>query len=144
MTEDVLTGLRIHAKGWRSVYLTPEPPAFLGNAPTGGPASLTQYKRWATGLLEILFGVNSPIVATLCKQLSFRQCMAYLMINTWALGSIVEFCYALIPAYCFLANVSFLPKVIISFGLCLDWAQALGPLTHSQPSPQKSELLKCP
>lgn len=112
MTEDVLTGLKIQAKGWRSAYFTPDPPAFLGSAPTGGPASLTQYKRWAVGLLEILFDSNSPILATLYKHLSFRQCLAYLWINTWAISSIFDFCYALLPAYCFLTNTNFLPKVI--------------------------------
>ncbi|ONK58140.1 uncharacterized protein A4U43_C09F8620 [Asparagus officinalis] len=110
MTEDVLTGLIIQAKGWRSAYFTPDPPAFLGSAPTGGPASLTQYKRWAVGLLEILFDSNSPVLATLYKHLSFRQCLAYLVINTWAVSSIFDFCYALLPVYCFLANTNFLPK----------------------------------
>lgn len=110
MTEDILTGLRIHAKGWRSVYLDPVPPGFLGSAPMGGPASLTQYKRWATGLLEVLFTRNSPILATLTKKLYFRQCMAYVLINIWGLRPIPEMCYALLPAYCILTNTSFWPK----------------------------------
>ncbi|KAI6672789.1 hypothetical protein NL676_000695 [Syzygium grande] len=52
--EDILTGLAIHTKGWRSLHCSPNPPAFLGCAPSSGPASMTQQKRWATGLLEVL------------------------------------------------------------------------------------------
>ncbi|KAG1369831.1 cellulose synthase-like protein H2 [Cocos nucifera] len=110
MTEDVLTGLRIHSMGWKSAYLILDPPAFLGSAPTGGPASLTQCKRWSTGFLEILLSRNSPILATFAKQLKFRMCLAYLIVLVWALRSIGELCYALLPAYCLLANTSFMPK----------------------------------
>ncbi|KAG1369832.1 cellulose synthase-like protein H1 [Cocos nucifera] len=110
MTEDVLTGLRIHSMGWKSVYLILDPPAFLGSAPTGGPASLTQHKRWSTGLLEVLLSRSSPMVATFTKQLKFRMCLAYLIVLVWPLRSIGELCYALLPAYCLLANTSFMPK----------------------------------
>ncbi|WVZ85643.1 hypothetical protein U9M48_032543 [Paspalum notatum var. saurae] len=110
MTEDILTGQRIHAAGWRSVLLNPDPPAFLGGAPTGGPASLTQYKRWATGLLEIIFSRNNPILVCVSKHLEFRQCLAYLVIDVWALRAPFEMCYALLGPYCLLANQSFLPK----------------------------------
>ncbi|KAF8414123.1 hypothetical protein HHK36_002122 [Tetracentron sinense] len=111
MTEDVLTGLGIHARGWGSVFCTPEPPPFLGCAPMGGPACMTQLKRWATGLLEILFSKNSPILATLTAKLQFRQCLCYLYIVVWGLRSIPELCYAALPAYCILTNTYFIPKV---------------------------------
>ncbi|XP_058072599.1 cellulose synthase-like protein H1 [Magnolia sinica] len=109
-TEDVLTGLKIHSMGWRSVYCTPEQPAFLGCAPMGGPATLSQMKRWVTGLLEILVGEHNPLLATLITSLSFRQSLAYLTIIVWAPQSIPELCYAALPAFCLLTNTSFLPK----------------------------------
>ncbi|KAF8016705.1 hypothetical protein BT93_H2048 [Corymbia citriodora subsp. variegata] len=109
-TEDILTGLAIHTKGWRSLYCSPNPPAFLGCAPSGGPASMTQQKRWATGLLEVLISKKSPIYGTLFMHLYYRQCLAYLWILTWALRSIPEFLYALLPAYCIITNSHFLPK----------------------------------
>ncbi|XP_020107461.1 cellulose synthase-like protein H1 isoform X2 [Ananas comosus] len=111
MTEDIQTGLRIHSMGLKSKYMVLDPPAFLGSAPVGGPSSLTQYKRWATGLLEVLLGRQGPLVALFKKRLTVRQCLAYLLINVWALRSLFELCYALIPAYCLLANASFVPKV---------------------------------
>ncbi|KAL5573381.1 hypothetical protein UlMin_022978 [Ulmus minor] len=109
-TEDIHTGLIIHKKGWRSVYFSVDPPAFLGCAPTSGPISMIQQKRWATGLLEILLSKNCPIVFTLFEKLQFRQCLAYLWIFSWGLRSIFELCYAALPAYCIITNSHFLPK----------------------------------
>ncbi|XP_042519701.1 cellulose synthase-like protein H1 [Macadamia integrifolia] len=108
-TEDVLTGLRIHAKGWKSIYYDPNPYGFLGCAPATGPTTLTQMKRWATGLLEILCSKNSPILATLTERLQFRQCLAYIYILIWALRSLPDLCYSLLPAYSIFTNSSFLP-----------------------------------
>ncbi|PRQ52741.1 putative cellulose synthase (UDP-forming) [Rosa chinensis] len=109
-TEDILTGLSIHNKGWRSILYAPDPPAFLGCAPTGGPASMTQQKRWATGLLEILLSKNCPIFGTLFANLQFRQCLAYFWILSWGLRSVPELCYAALPAYSIITNSHFLPK----------------------------------
>ncbi|URE38655.1 cellulose synthase-like protein [Musa troglodytarum] len=110
ITEDNLTGLRIHSMGWRSIYMTPEPPAFLGCAPTGGRASLTQFKRCATGLLEMLLSRKSPILAVMEEKLTLRQCLAYLLFLVLPLRSVFELSYALLPAYCLLADSAFLPK----------------------------------
>ncbi|XXG73228.1 hypothetical protein AAC387_Pa07g2182 [Persea americana] len=110
-TEDVLTGIKIHSMGWASAYCTPVPPAFLGCAPQGGTTNLVQVKRWATGLLEILVGSNSPLIATFSKKLRFRQCLVYLFLNIWAVRSLPEVCYAVLPAYCILTNSSLWPKM---------------------------------
>ncbi|KAL0001659.1 hypothetical protein SO802_015440 [Lithocarpus litseifolius] len=110
-TEDIHTGLMIHKRGWRSIFCTPDPPAFLGCAPSGGPAAATQMKRWATGLLEILFSKSCPLFATLFGKLQFRQCLAYLLILTWGMRPVFELCYAALPAYCIITNSHFLPKV---------------------------------
>ncbi|PVH66775.1 hypothetical protein PAHAL_1G343900 [Panicum hallii] len=110
MYEDILTGQRIHAAGWKSAAMNTSPPAFLGSAPTGGPGSLTQYKRWATGLFEILMSRNNPILLSICKRLQLRQCLAYLVLDVWPLRAPFELCYSLLGPYCLLANHSFLPK----------------------------------
>ncbi|XP_004243487.1 cellulose synthase-like protein H1 [Solanum lycopersicum] len=110
VTEDVLTGLFIQSRGWKSAYCLPDPAAFLGCAPTAGPATMIQQKRWATGLFEVLFNTKSPIIGTLFGKLQLRQCMAYLYVQLWALRSIFEVCYAILPAYCLITNSYFLPK----------------------------------
>lgn len=113
LTEDVLTGQRIHAAGWRSTLMEIEPPAFMGCAPNGGPACLTQLKRWASGFLEILISRNNPILTTTFKSLQFRQCLAYLHSYVWPVRAPFELCYALLGPYCLLSNQSFLPKVLL-------------------------------
>lgn len=110
-TEDILTGLSIHKRGWRSIICSPDPPAFQGCAPTGGPASMTQQKRWATGLLEILLSKNCPIFHTIFANLKFRMFLAYFWVFSWALRSVPELCYAALPAYSIITNTHFLPKV---------------------------------
>ncbi|PWA84755.1 cellulose synthase-like B4 [Artemisia annua] len=110
-TEDVLTGINIHGRGWKSVLTSPVPLAFLGCAPTTYPSSLKQQKRWANGLFEILFTSNNPLLLTIKGKLWFRQALGYLWVCMWALRSIPESCYAVLPAYCIITNSNFLPKI---------------------------------
>ncbi|KAJ4730067.1 Cellulose synthase [Melia azedarach] len=81
--------------------------AFLGCAPSDGPAAMIQQKRWATGLLEILFSISNPIFSI--GDLQSRRCLAYIWILIWGLRSIPELCYAILPAYCIIYNSNFLP-----------------------------------
>ncbi|XP_027127155.2 cellulose synthase-like protein H1 isoform X1 [Coffea arabica] len=111
ITEDVLTGLNIHWRGWRTMWLRTNPKGFLGCAPSCGPNTLIQQKRSSTGLLEILFTPKSPFLGTLFRRLEFRQCLVYLYFLLWGPRSIFEICYAALPAYCILTNTNFLPKV---------------------------------
>ncbi|KAM7271327.1 hypothetical protein ACFE04_030541 [Oxalis oulophora] len=98
--EDMNTSIKIHSKGWCSVFYIPEPEPFLGCAPSSGPVSMIQQKRWATGLLEILFTKNNPILLALSAKLRLRQCLAYLwVLIAWAASSIPELGYSLLPAY---------------------------------------------
>ncbi|KAJ4831923.1 hypothetical protein Tsubulata_043807 [Turnera subulata] len=110
-TEDIMTGITIQGRGWKTILCTPHPEGFLGCSPSGGPNSMTQQKRWATGLLEVLFSKRSPIIATITARLQFRQCLGYLWILIWGLRSIPELGYALLPAYCIITNSTFLPQV---------------------------------
>ncbi|KAF0930360.1 hypothetical protein E2562_032198 [Oryza meyeriana var. granulata] len=110
MAEDILTGQRIHAAGWKSTLMEIEPPGFMGCAPNGGPACLTQFKRWATGLFEILISHNNPILMTIFRSLQFRQCLCYLIAYAWPVRAPFELCYALLGPYCILTNQSLFPK----------------------------------
>ncbi|KAM0002553.1 putative cellulose synthase (UDP-forming) [Helianthus debilis subsp. tardiflorus] len=110
-TEDMLTGLNIHGRGWKSVLCSPYPLAFLGCAPSTYPCSLAQQKRWATGLLEVLFTEKNPLLLTMKGNLLFRQALAYHWICLWGARSIPEICYAFLPTYCLITGSHFLPKV---------------------------------
>ncbi|GJU29195.1 cellulose synthase A catalytic subunit 1 [UDP-forming] [Tanacetum coccineum] len=54
VTEDILTGFKMHARGWISVYCMPPRPAFKGSAPINLSDRLNQVLRWALGSIEIL------------------------------------------------------------------------------------------
>nr|GMD70101.1 cellulose synthase-like protein H1 [Ipomoea batatas] len=72
---------------------------------------MTQQKRWATGLLEVLICKKSPIIWALFGRLHFRQFLAYLWIMIWPIRPFFEICYALLPAYCIINNSHFQPKI---------------------------------
>ena len=67
LTEDLLTGMRLHAQGWKSVYV-PEPLA-VGEGPETWKAYFTQQMRWAHGCMDILRW-HTP---TLAKKMSKTQ-----------------------------------------------------------------------
>ncbi|XP_028797092.1 cellulose synthase-like protein H1 [Neltuma alba] len=108
--EDQQTGLSIHRRGWRSECCTPEPIPFTGCAPRDSISSMVQQKRWASGLLRVLLGPQSPYLGLLFGKLRFRQCSAYLWILNMGLHAFPEICYAALPAYCLITNSTFLPK----------------------------------
>ncbi|KAL2537992.1 Cellulose synthase [Forsythia ovata] len=59
--EDILTGFKMHARGWRSIYCMPQRPTFKGSAPINLSDRLNQVLRWALGSVEILFSWHCPI-----------------------------------------------------------------------------------
>ncbi|XP_017240204.1 cellulose synthase-like protein H1 [Daucus carota subsp. sativus] len=110
-SEDILTGLGIHRKGWKSMYCATEPASFLRCAASTVPGTMIQSKRWATVPLEIFLSSMRPISDTLNGNLSLRQCLAYMWLLTWSLRSIPELVYSLLPAYCIISGSRFLPEV---------------------------------
>ncbi|KAH9624451.1 hypothetical protein KSS87_008141 [Heliosperma pusillum] len=61
VTEDILTGFKMHCHGWRSVYCMPKIAAFKGSAPINLSDRLHQVLRWALGSVEILLSRHCPI-----------------------------------------------------------------------------------
>ncbi|MDW8061068.1 MAG: glycosyltransferase family 2 protein, partial [Thermomicrobium sp.] len=73
ITEDILTSLRLHARGWRTVY-HPGIVAY-GIAPQTYRAFTIQRSRWAQGALRILRSRENPLWM---PGLSFAQRLNYL------------------------------------------------------------------
>jgi len=71
LTEDLLTGMRLHASGWQSRYV-PQPLA-VGEGPSTWSAYFTQQTRWAFGCMDILRG-HSP---ALFRAMQRRQAALY-------------------------------------------------------------------
>ncbi|GLJ23961.1 hypothetical protein SUGI_0455530 [Cryptomeria japonica] len=108
--EDLMTGLKIHSLGWNSIYYSSEKPAFMGCAPGNGPDTLVQYKRWATGMLEILISRLCPFLG-MNSQLTLRQRMLYAYCTLSTITSMVVLVYVLLPAFSLLSGKAFLPKI---------------------------------
>ncbi|KAJ4953069.1 hypothetical protein NE237_029901 [Protea cynaroides] len=61
LVEDFFTGYQMQCEGWKSVFCYPERAAFLGDVPISLSDVVGQVKRWAVGLLEVLFSKYSPV-----------------------------------------------------------------------------------
>ncbi|XP_064986102.1 cellulose synthase-like protein D5 [Musa acuminata AAA Group] len=96
VTEDVVTGYRMHNRGWRSVYCITKRDAFRGTAPINLTDRLHQVLRWATGSVEIFFSRNNALLAT--TRLKFLQRIAYLNVGVYPFTSIFLVTYCFLPA----------------------------------------------
>nr|XP_043606338.1 cellulose synthase-like protein E1 isoform X1 [Erigeron canadensis] len=108
--EDVLTGLSIHYRGWKSVYYNPKREAFLGVTTTTLDQTLVQHKRWSEGDLMILLSKYSPVWYGLGK-LHPSQVMGYLIYCLWSPSSLPTLYYTIVPSLCLLNGVSLFPPV---------------------------------
>uniref|UniRef100_A0A2N9ELG1 Cellulose synthase-like protein D4 n=1 Tax=Fagus sylvatica TaxID=28930 RepID=A0A2N9ELG1_FAGSY len=70
VTEDVVTGYRMHNRGWRSVYCITKRDAFRGSAPINLTDRLHQVLRWATGSVEIFFSRKQCLIWLQAPQVS--------------------------------------------------------------------------
>jgi cellulose synthase (UDP-forming) len=91
VTEDAHTSLKMHAKGWRSVYL--DIPQAAGLATESFAAHLTQRSRWAIGMSQIL-RVDNPLFK---RGLSLAQRMNYTLSASHFLFGIPRIIYLLAP-----------------------------------------------
>uniref|UniRef100_A0A7N2MA26 Uncharacterized protein n=1 Tax=Quercus lobata TaxID=97700 RepID=A0A7N2MA26_QUELO len=98
--EDLLTGLAIQIRDWKSLYYNPERKAFLGVAPTTLDVALIQHKRWSEGLFQILFSKYCPFIYGHGK-IKLGAQMGYCILLFWAPMSF--------PALYYVKSLWFLP-----------------------------------
>ncbi|KAG6534446.1 hypothetical protein ZIOFF_008332 [Zingiber officinale] len=96
VTEDVVTGYRMHNRGWRSIYCITKRDAFRGTAPINLTDRLHQVLRWATGSVEIFFSRNNAFLAS--SRLKFLQRISYLNVGIYPFTSIFLLTYCFLPA----------------------------------------------
>jgi cellulose synthase A len=111
VTEDILTGFKMHARGWRSIYCMPKRPAFKGSAPINLSDRLNQVLRWALGSVEILFSRHCPIWYGYGGRLKFLERFAYINTTIYPLTSIPLLVYCILPAICLLTGKFIIPEV---------------------------------
>ncbi|XP_024985272.1 cellulose synthase-like protein D1 [Cynara cardunculus var. scolymus] len=113
VTEDVVTGYRMHNRGWRSIYCITKRDAFRGTAPINLTDRLHQVLRWATGSVEIFFSKNNAFLAS--SRLKFLQRIAYLNVGMYPFTSIFLVAYLFLPALCMFTGQFIVPNIDSTF-----------------------------
>ncbi|KAJ6369108.1 hypothetical protein OIU78_001471 [Salix suchowensis] len=113
VTEDVVTGYRMHNRGWRSVYCITKRDAFRGSAPINLTDRLHQVLRWATGSVEIFFSRNNAFLGT--RRLKILQRLAYLNVGIYPFTSIFLIVYCFLPALSLFSGYFIVQTLDIAF-----------------------------
>ncbi|KAL9233881.1 hypothetical protein vseg_008817 [Gypsophila vaccaria] len=111
VTEDILTGFKMHARGWISIYCMPPRPAFKGSAPLNLSDRLNQVLRWALGSIEIMLSRHCPIWYGYNGRLRFLERLAYINTVVYPLTSIPLIAYCILPAMCLLTDKFIIPEI---------------------------------
>ncbi|MCL7046385.1 hypothetical protein MKW94_000972 [Papaver nudicaule] len=111
VTEDILTGFKMHARGWISVYCVPPRPAFKGSAPINLSDRLNQVLRWALGSIEILLSRHCPIWYGYSGRLRLLERLAYINTIVYPLTSLPLLAYCILPAICLLTGKFIIPEI---------------------------------
>ncbi|KAA3453734.1 cellulose synthase A catalytic subunit 5 [UDP-forming]-like [Gossypium australe] len=111
VTEDILTGFKMHCHGWRSVYCIPKRPAFKGSAPINLSDRLHQVLRWALGSVEIFLSRHCPIWYGYGCGLKSLERFSYIASVVYPLTSIPLLVYCTLPAICLLTGKFIVPEI---------------------------------
>ncbi|KAM3289896.1 cellulose synthase A catalytic subunit 2 [Capsicum chacoense] len=111
VTEDILTGFKMHCHGWRSVYCMPKRPAFKGSAPINLSDRLHQVLRWALGSVEIFFSKHCPIWYGYGCGLKPLERFSYINSIVYPLTSLPLLAYCTLPAICLLTGKFIVPEL---------------------------------
>ncbi|KAK6774128.1 hypothetical protein RDI58_029367 [Solanum bulbocastanum] len=108
--EDIITGLTIQCRGWKSIYYNPSKPAFLGVAPTILDVALVQHKRWSEGMFQIFISKYCPFIYGHGK-IKLGAQMGYCIYLLWAPLSVPTLTYVLVTSLSLLHGISLFPEV---------------------------------
>lgn len=113
VTEDVVTGYRMHNRGWKSIYCVTKRDAFRGTAPINLTDRLHQVLRWATGSVEIFFSRNNALLAS--SKMKFLQRIAYLNVGIYPFTSFFLIVYCFLPALSLFSGQFIVQKLSVAF-----------------------------
>jgi len=99
LAEDLLTSIRLHSAGWKSVYNPVV--ASRGLVPEDFGSFCKQQLKWARGVFEIMF-VEIPKVF---RKLTGWQKFSYLAIGTYYMVGLISFFFTVLPFLFFLTGI---------------------------------------
>jgi cellulose synthase (UDP-forming) len=91
LAEDLVTSIRLHAKGWKSVYV-PEVVS-RGLVPSDLDSYLKQQLKWSRGVYEVLFREYPRAF----RSLTWYQRISYFMIGSYYLVGVTSLIYFAVP-----------------------------------------------
>nr|GMD88777.1 probable cellulose synthase A catalytic subunit 3 [UDP-forming] [Ipomoea batatas] len=111
VTEDILTGFKMHCHGWRSIYCMPCRPAFIGSAPINLPDGLHQVLQWALGSTDIFLSRHCPLWYGYGGGLKWLERFSYINATIYPFTSLPLVAYCTLPAACFLTGEFITPQL---------------------------------
>jgi cellulose synthase (UDP-forming) len=121
LTEDLLTGMRLHSLGWKSVYV-PEPLA-IGEGPETWKAYFNQQMRWAYGCIDILRW-HTP---ALTKSMSKSQAALYVSLQQGYFSGIAGLIGVILLSAYFFGGIEISRIPLIGF---LEWGITFWLMRH--------------
>ncbi|XP_027340848.1 probable cellulose synthase A catalytic subunit 3 [UDP-forming] [Abrus precatorius] len=117
VTEDILTGFKMHCHGWRSIYCIPERPAFKVSAPRNLSNGLQQVFQWALGSIEIFMSKHCPLWHGYGGGLKWLERISYINATVYPWTSIPLVAYCTLPAVCLLTGKFIIPELNNTTGM---------------------------
>lgn len=104
ITEDASTSVRLHQRGWRSVYLSR--PMVAGLQPETISGFLVQRIRWGVGMMQILMKQNPLLV----RGLAFAQRLCYCSIGLFWFFPFARLVTFIVPLISIVFNLQMYPS----------------------------------
>ncbi|XP_057454077.1 probable cellulose synthase A catalytic subunit 3 [UDP-forming] isoform X2 [Lotus japonicus] len=117
VTENTLTGFKMHCHGWRSIFCIPGRPAFKVSSPGNLSNGLQQVFQWALGSIEIFMSKHCPLWHGYRGGLKWLGRISYINATVYPLTSIPLVAYCTLPAVCLLTEKFIVPELSKAGGM---------------------------
>lgn len=110
LLESTITGYLLHSRGWKSAYLYPKTPCFLGCAPTDIKEGMLQLVKWLSELCLFAVSKYSPFTYGFSRMSAIHN-FTYCFMSISSIYAIGFILYGIVPQVCFLKGIPVFPKV---------------------------------
>ncbi|XP_057761548.1 cellulose synthase-like protein G2 [Arachis stenosperma] len=110
LLESTITGYLLHCRGWKSAYLYPKRPCFLGCAPTDIKEGMLQLVKWLSELCLLGVSKYSPFTYGISR-MSIIHTFTYCFMTMSSMYAVAFILYGIVPQVCFFKGIPLFPKV---------------------------------